>query len=137
MYANSETRGSWFSSWFQSSKSEDKSTGIRIVPTEMTFSISRDGGAFEWAGKNLATVFCQSRRLVDPQMWRMIYDILRFNVCARRIILNPLQPGEKEMSIGEYLNNEGYSNAFRKNYLIVSTYHEIHPYTNTVHSHSP
>jgi predicted NAD/FAD-binding protein len=94
--------------------------GITINPTEMTFSISRDSGAFEWAGKNLATVFCQPHRLVDPQMWRMIYDIMRFNACARRVLLNVKGDNESEMSIGKYLDLEGYSSAFRNNYLIVS-----------------
>jgi len=85
----------------------------------MTFSVSRDGGAFEWAGKNPATIFCQVHRLLDPQMWRMIYDILRFNACARRVLLIPKNNDEKEMSIGEYLDKEGYSASFRNNYLIV------------------
>jgi len=94
--------------------------GISVNPTEMTFSISRDGGAFEWAGKNLATVFCQPHRIVDPQMWRMIYDIMRFNACARRVLLDVKENNGSEMSIGEYLDLEGYSLAFRNNYLIVS-----------------
>ncbi|KAF9472116.1 FAD/NAD(P)-binding domain-containing protein [Pholiota conissans] len=121
LYAPSKAPGSWLPSLFDSSDEKCKDQEIRVVPTEMTFSISRDGGAFEWAGKNLATVFCQPRRLVDPQMWRMIYDVLRFNVCARRVIMKPPQPGETEISIGEYLKREGYSTAFRKNYLIPMT----------------
>ena len=52
-------------------------------------------------------------------MWRMIYDILRFNACARRVLLIPKNNDEKEMSIGEYLDKEGYSASFRNNYLIV------------------
>ncbi|KAF9820730.1 hypothetical protein IEO21_01173 [Rhodonia placenta] len=46
-----------------------------ICATDMTFSVSRDGGAFEWAGNNLSSVFCQPKRLLDPDMWRMLYDI--------------------------------------------------------------
>ena len=111
---------SWLTAGLSGPGDQDNDAGIRILPTEMTFSVSRDGGAFEWAGKNLATIFCQPRRLVDPEMWRMIYDVLRFNVCARRVLLRPLSPGEEEMSIGEYLKREGYSSGFRNNYLIVS-----------------
>ena len=111
---------SWLTAGLSGPGDQDNDAGIRILPTEMTFSVSRDGGAFEWAGKNLATIFCQPRRLVDPEMWRMIYDVLRFNVCARRVLLRPLSPGEEEMSIGEYLKKEGYSSGFRNNYLIVS-----------------
>ncbi|KAG1780596.1 hypothetical protein EV702DRAFT_1177851 [Suillus placidus] len=52
---------------------------IRILQTEMSFSVCRDSGLFEWAGKDLATLFCQPSRLLDPYMWRLIYDVLRFN----------------------------------------------------------
>lgn len=92
---------------------------IKVAPTEMTFSVSRDRGLFEWAGKGLSTVFCQTRRLLDPSMWRMIYDMLRFNACARRIIVKGSQYPHN-ISIGEFLLNEGYSDSFRDNYLIVS-----------------
>lgn len=85
----------------------------------MTFSVSRDFGTFEWAGGNLFTVFCQPKRVLDSEMWKLIYDVLRFNACARRILKEPVSKGA-EMSIGEYLENEGYSESFRDNYLIVS-----------------
>lgn len=87
-----------------------------IQPTDMTFAVSRDGGAFEWAGASLAALFCQARRLADPRMWRMLYDILRFNACARRVLL---ERGGDEVSIGEYLRREGYSEAFSDNFLMV------------------
>ncbi|PSR70462.1 hypothetical protein PHLCEN_2v13613 [Hermanssonia centrifuga] len=94
-----------------------------ILPTEMTFSVSRDGGAFEWAGKNLWSVFCQPARLLDRRMWRLLYDVLRFNACARRLVMAQSRKGENElnMSIGEYLEKEGYSDAFRDDYLIPMT----------------
>ncbi|KAJ7194229.1 FAD/NAD(P)-binding domain-containing protein [Mycena pura] len=95
-----------------------KMQGIKIKPTEMTFSVSRDSGLFEWAGSNLMTIFCQPYRLLDPNMWRLIYDVLRFNACARSIITSD---SDAEISIGEYLDREGYSESFRDNYLIPMT----------------
>ena len=92
-----------------------------IQPTEMTFSVSRDDGQFEWAGKTLRSVFCQLGRLFDSSMWRMLYDILRFNACATRLLLEPER--KRGLSIGEYLDWEGYSATFRDNYLIVSYGH--------------
>jgi predicted NAD/FAD-binding protein len=89
----------------------------------MTFSVSRDGGLFEWAGSNLFTVFCQPSRLLDPNMWRLIYDVLRFNACSRRLIIGWAKDSKFEvdaLSIGEYLDQEGYSSSFRDNYLIAS-----------------
>ncbi|KAJ7608445.1 FAD/NAD(P)-binding domain-containing protein [Roridomyces roridus] len=96
-----------------------KQQGIQYVPTEMTFSVSRDRGAFEWAGDNLMTVFCQPYRLVDPEMWCLLYDVLRFNACCRSIIATPYDGTEE--SIGEYLDREGYSESFKDNYLIPMT----------------
>jgi predicted NAD/FAD-binding protein len=84
----------------------------------MTFSVSRNAGEFEWAGKNPLTVFCQPWRFFEPSMWRMVYDVFRFNACAIRVLM--LSEGKEKESIGEYLENEGYSNAFKDDYLIVS-----------------
>ncbi|TFK27617.1 amine oxidase [Coprinopsis marcescibilis] len=121
---SSAKQGSWLNSILQrSAPFEDNpmATGINVVPTEMTFSVTRDGGKFEWAGKNLFTVFCQPRRLLDPGMWRMVYDVLRFNVCSRAILRKKVDSADKVLSIGEYLELEGYSREFTHNYLVPMT----------------
>jgi predicted NAD/FAD-binding protein len=48
-------------------------------------------------------------------MWRMLFDIFRFNQFALDV-LKAKEPTEE--TIGEYLEREGYSHAFRDNYLI-------------------
>ncbi|KZT11959.1 FAD/NAD(P)-binding domain-containing protein [Laetiporus sulphureus 93-53] len=90
----------------------------RILRTTMSFSVSRNAGAFEWAGTSLDSVFCQRHRLLDPSMWRMLYDILHFNACAPRALCKSKL---ENLSIGEYLKTEGYSDSFRDNYLIPMT----------------
>ncbi|EIN12794.1 FAD/NAD(P)-binding domain-containing protein [Punctularia strigosozonata HHB-11173 SS5] len=97
---------------------------IKINATEMTFAVSRDRGLFEWAGDNLFTIFCQPWRVLDPRMWELIYDVLRFNACSRELITgtNKRDTAENEqLSIGEYLEREHYSDSFRDNYLIPMT----------------
>ncbi|KIJ64659.1 hypothetical protein HYDPIDRAFT_181869 [Hydnomerulius pinastri MD-312] len=91
-------------------------TDVTTLPTEMTFSVSRDQGLFEWAGNNLASVFCQLSRLLDPNMWRLLYDVLRFNACSRRLAMDDEYMGN--CSIGDYLTREGYSEIFRNDYLL-------------------
>ncbi len=86
----------------------------------MSFSVSRDNGFFEWSGKNIWSIFCQRKRLLDPSMWILLYDIMRFNMCARRLLDGPVELG---LSIGEYLHREGYSDSFRDNYLLVSPFY--------------
>jgi predicted NAD/FAD-binding protein len=89
---------------------------IEIIKTQMTFSVSRDGGAFEWAGSGLRSVFCQPKRVFDLGMWHMLFDIMRFNACAVRVLA---EKKDNDLSIGEYLRREGYSSRFRDDYLIV------------------
>nr|VWP01065.1 Multicopper oxidase GIP1 (EC (Aurofusarin biosynthesis cluster protein GIP1) (Gibberella pigment protein 1) (Laccase-1) [Ganoderma boninense] len=89
----------------------------------MTFSVSRDLGAFEWAGNNLLTVFCQPKRLLDLNVWRLLYDVLRFNANAQRFLveLENKSSDAERISIGTYLERHGYSDSFRDNYLIPMT----------------
>ncbi|KAH9993165.1 hypothetical protein BJV77DRAFT_1067314 [Russula vinacea] len=75
---------------------------VEVIKTQMTFSVSRDGGAFE--------------RVFDLGMWRMLFDIMRFNACAVRVLIE-----NDDLSIGEYLQREGYSSQFRDDYLIPMT----------------
>ena len=81
----------------------------------MTFSVSRDQGLFEWAGSSLGALFCQRSNLLSPKMWRMLFDIVRFNQFALNILRDD-EPADE--TIGEYLDREGYSYAFRDDYLL-------------------
>ena len=89
----------------------------------MHFSVSRDHGVGEWAFNGLKGIFAQKRNLLDRNTWRMVYDILRFNACARRLIMenekNIALGEESEVTIGDYLEREGYSDSFRDNMLVV------------------
>lgn len=55
----------------------------------------------------------------NPRLYRMIFDILRFNLFALDLLKEPLKNG-KEISIGEYLDREGYGAGFKEDYLLVS-----------------
>lgn len=81
----------------------------------MSFSVSRDHGWFEWAGSSLETVFCQRGNLLSPGMWRMLFDIVRFNYFALDVLRGNNSTDE---TIGEYLDRQGYSKSFRDNYLL-------------------
>jgi predicted NAD/FAD-binding protein len=102
----------------------------------MTFGVSRDQGLFEWAGTSLSAVFAQRQNLLSPRMWRMIFDIIRFNQYALDLLkteeksaeyvngnsnTNGVYHAEEQESIGQYLAREGYSDAFRDDYLIPMT----------------
>jgi predicted NAD/FAD-binding protein len=109
-----------------------KSIHVPTVPTEMTFGVSRDAGLFEWAGTSLSAVFAQRWNVFSPRMWRMIFDIVRFNQFALNLLKmekgntvymngDGIHSAEEQETIGEYLRREGYSDAFRDDYLIPMT----------------
>lgn len=87
----------------------------------MTFALSRNDGEFEWAGDTIFTLFCQPRNLFRLSMWRMIWDIVRFNACARQLVYedDSSSKGGKEELLRDYLDAHDYSRSFRDDYLIV------------------
>lgn len=84
----------------------------------MTFAVSRDFGAFEWSGTSPNAIFAQRSNILRPTFWRMVFDIVRFNQFALDLLC---QETPSELSIGEYLQQEGYSDAFKNDYLIPMT----------------
>jgi predicted NAD/FAD-binding protein len=103
----------------------------------MTFGVSRNEGQFEWAGTSLSGVFAQRRNIFSPSMWRMIFDIIRFNQYALDVLSEeveisniqsisaahrePNSKSNREETIGEYLCRNRYSDKFRDDYLIPMT----------------
>lgn len=103
----------------------------------MTFGVSRDQGKFEWAGISLSSIFAQGSNILKLRMWWMLFDIVRFNQYALDLLSmeeeseidptrknGPAKGGQKsprQQSIGEYLDQENYSEAFRNDYLIPMT----------------
>jgi predicted NAD/FAD-binding protein len=53
---------------------------------------------------------------LNPKLYRMIFDVLRFNLFALDILK---EEGMDDMSIGEYLDREGYGDGFKEDYLLV------------------
>jgi predicted NAD/FAD-binding protein len=89
--------------------------GVASVPSDMSFSVRNDRDGLEWAGTSLATLFAQPRNMLRPAYWRMLADIARFNRDA-----TALERGGAVWSVtlGEYLDAESYSAAFRDWYLV-------------------
>lgn len=112
-----------------------KEIGVAPRKTEMTFGVSRDQGTFEWAGTSLSSIFAQRRNLFSLSMWRLIFDIVRFNEFALDVLQDEVESESDPQggastrqtatpsgeSIGDYLDREGYSPEFRDDYLIPMT----------------
>jgi len=90
-----------------------RALGVPAAKSDMSFSLSLEQPALEWAGNSLATLFAQRRNIVRPAFLRMLRDIVRFNREASRAKAAGASP-----SLGEFLERGRYSAAFRDWYLL-------------------
>ena len=94
---------------------------VDTAASEMSFSVQvpqADGaGALEWSGSNLDTVFAQRSNLFKPRFLRMLRDLVRFNRSTTTIAERG-EEGALQQPIGDFLVEQGYSDAFRDWYLL-------------------
>ena len=86
------------------------------VPYEnsaMSFSVKDSQKDFEYNGTSLNALFAQRKNFMNPRFYKMISEILRFNKSS--IIL---LSSDEEISLGHYLKREGYSDFFKKYYIL-------------------
>jgi uncharacterized protein len=88
--------------------------GVRTHDSDMSFSVSVDRGALEYAGQGLQTLFAQKRNALRPGFLRMLYDIVRFNREAEGF----LESGRDDLTLGDYLDQGRYGPGFRRHYLL-------------------
>lgn len=81
----------------------------------MSFSASVDDGEFEYSSDSVNRYFGQRRNLLRPRFWRMTADLLRFYREAGRLSATGDIP---DLTLNEYLHQEGYSKAFAENHVL-------------------
>ncbi len=88
--------------------------GIAVRDTEMSFAVTDRSSGFQYRATNLDTLFADRRNFVDPTMWRMLADIVRFYRNARKYLAS----GRSDQSIAEFLADGRYSRAFVDLHLV-------------------
>lgn len=83
--------------------------GVRTAPTNMGFSVSLDGGHYEYSGSSLGGLIGHAGNVVRPDHWRMISDLLRF---FREACLDLPALEASGQTLGDYLLARSYSEAF-------------------------
>ncbi len=87
--------------------------GVRTQPTQMTFAVSANDGAFEYAGSGPG-LFGQVSNLLNPHQWRLVSDMFRFFRTAKK----SLSDYPENVSLGAFLEAENYSNAFIEDHIL-------------------
>jgi len=89
--------------------------GVPTQPTRMSFSVSANGGSYEYAGSGLSALFAQRSNLLSARHYRMLGAILRFNRDARRALRGGNLAGA---TIEEFISAGGYGETLRNRYLL-------------------
>jgi predicted NAD/FAD-binding protein len=98
-----------------------KHLGVKIEASDMSFALSINEGELEWAGQGPSAVFAQKKNLVSPSFLMMLWDIFRFAGDAPRVLSNANRKEFDDMTLGEFLKKENYSQGFITNYILPIT----------------
>lgn len=86
--------------------------------SEMSFSVSLEGGDYEYSGSGLGGLFGQRRNLLRPGHWRMLGEIVRFYTQARKMAA---QDGLSGMTLEQLLVECGCSAWMRSRHILPMT----------------
>jgi predicted NAD/FAD-binding protein len=82
--------------------------------TTMSFAVCNERGGLSYSTATLGSLFRRRSNLVSPRFYRMLLDIARFYRRAPGL----LERADTRLTLGEYLESEGYSTAFRDDHLV-------------------
>lgn len=88
---------------------------VPTKPSDMSFAVSLDDGALEYAGTDLSGVFAQKSNLFRPRFWAMLKDLLRFYREAPALLG---QARAETITLGDFLAKGNYSEAFIADHLL-------------------
>ena len=88
--------------------------GVETCKTDMSFGVSIDNGSLEYSSNHL---FAQKKNLLKPSYYKMIADIMRFYKQADE----KMQRASDQLSLGDFLKQENYSESFIKNHILPMT----------------
>lgn len=88
--------------------------GVGIRKSDMSFSYFSERTGFQYASRNVNSLFAQRKNLLDPLYWKMLGEILRFN---RKVQKALAQGALGDITLGRYLRRYGYSRRFQRHYV--------------------
>ncbi|MBN8535320.1 MAG: FAD-dependent oxidoreductase [Rhizobiales bacterium] len=92
--------------------------GVATHRSNMGFSLSLDGGRFEWSGQEtnvVSSFFAQPLNLIRPRLWRMLRDMRRFSSEA----VEDRESGRLAgLSLGDYLAAKNYGRELVEDYVL-------------------
>ncbi|MFI7340968.1 NAD(P)/FAD-dependent oxidoreductase [Streptomyces sp. NPDC050085] len=88
--------------------------GVATQESEMSMSVRCEGCGLEYAGaRGAAGLFARPRSALRPQYLRLLAQVPAFHRAARRLLA---RGGEEELTLGGFLDREGFSTYFRAHF---------------------
>ena len=95
--------------------------GVETARSDMSFSVqvgnAHGGGALEWSGSSLNTVFAQRSNLLRPRFLGMLGDLLRFNRLTTEIA-HAQTESAMQQPLGDFLRTHRFGDAFCNWYFL-------------------
>ncbi len=92
--------------------------GVATRDSEMSMSVRCEGCGLEYAGaRGLRGVVARPRSLARPAYLRMLVEVKKFHVQARRMLASP-RPAPEGVTLGDFLAAGGYSRFFATHFLL-------------------
>jgi predicted NAD/FAD-binding protein len=92
--------------------------GVEAKPSDMSFSVRCRRCGLEYGSRNLATLFAQPWRLVDPAHLRLLLDIPRFFRNARAFLASGCGI---EVTLGDFLDEGRYGPGLAPHFVLPMT----------------
>jgi uncharacterized protein len=87
---------------------------VALIKTKMTFSVTFDGGAYEYSGDHLGTMLGRARQWVSPTHWRLVSDLVRFYKTAEK----DAERMPDGLTLEGYLLQNAYSRGFIDRHIL-------------------
>ena len=95
-----------------------KQMGVEMEDTDMSLSVSLDEGKMEWSSLGLGGLLANKSQIFRPSFHRFVKDMIRFNKEAGKLLTLTLDDPRRQVTIKQYLREEGYSEEFATHYLL-------------------
>lgn len=88
--------------------------GVETQESDMSFSVSHRKTNFEYSSRGTSGFFAQRSNFLSPRHYNLLKEILRFNRESLKLLD---QPQSENLTLGEYMDAEGFGQRFREFYL--------------------
>ncbi|MCG7205630.1 NAD(P)/FAD-dependent oxidoreductase [Streptomyces arenae] len=92
--------------------------GVATRESEMSMSVRCEGCGLEYAGaRGPSGLLAQRRSLLRGPYLRLLAEVPLFHRAARKLLAGSAEPAESALTLGEFLDREGFSAYFRSHFM--------------------